>query len=218
MLPTDKAQDSIVDCSNKLQYFKGFFTQEYLKSQGKSSHHLYIISDDKIEEDDWVIETSNSNALEQFADYSLNQKSMGCKKIIATTDSKLKLPQIPQSFIEEYCRKGGIDEVDVEYEVTPSLKTGDNYNIGGEVREVTDVWLGTNNAWYVSTPNNHAWSCPIELKPKLTSDNTINIHPIKDTYTRGEVYKIAKVAYRMGAQNHEDATIERFDKFIKENL
>ena len=220
MLPTDKAQDSIVDCSNKLQYFKGFFTQEYLKSQGKSSHHLYITSDDKIEVGDWYIDTQTNTVYRcDSHKESLSTDDFDeFKKIIATTDSKLKLPQPSQSFIEEYCRKGGIDELDVEYEVTPSLKTGDNYNIGGEVREVTDVWLGTNDAWYVSTPNNHAWSCPIELKPKLTSDNTINIHPIKDTWTRGEVYKIAKVAYRMGAQNHEDATIERFDKFIKENL
>ena len=184
--------------TEKSRLFKGGGSLNYLPHSvdngdgWRSPQHLYIISDDKIEEGDWVIETSNSNALEQFADYSLNQKSMGCKKIIATTDSKLKLPQIPQSFIEEYCRKGGIDEVDVEYEVTPSLKTGDNYNIGGEVREVTDVWLGTNNAWYVSTPNNHAWSCPIELKPKVNSDNTINIHLIEEKmYTREEVEAIA---------------------------
>ena len=54
-------------------------------------------------------------------------------KIIATTDPKLRnskytkeelggttpkiygLPQIPQSFIEEYCKVGGIDKVLVEY-------------------------------------------------------------------------------------------------------
>ena len=61
------------------------------------------------------------------------------RKIIATTNPELKiersvegitdggrgrvfreynpLPQPSQSFIEEYCRKGGIDEVDVEYAV-----------------------------------------------------------------------------------------------------
>ena len=190
MLPTDKAQDSIVDCSNKLQYFKGFFTQEYLKSQGKSSHHLYITSDDKIEVGDWYIDTQTNTVYRcDSHKESLSTDDFDeFKKIIATTDSELKLPQIPQSFIEEYCRKGGIDELDVEYEVTPSLKTGDNYNIGGEVREVTDVWLGTNDAWYVSTPNNHAWSCPIELKPKLTSDNTIFISPyVEKTYTQSEI-------------------------------
>ena len=54
-----------------------------------------------------------------------------CRKIIATTDPKLvkliagggegnagvwkMLPQIQQSFIEEYCKQGGIDKVLVEY-------------------------------------------------------------------------------------------------------
>jgi hypothetical protein len=113
MLPTDKAQDSIVDCSNRLQYFKGFFTQEYLKSQGKSSHYLYITSDDKIEEGDWYIVLADE---ELHKHQGKSTSFVGGKKIIATTDSKLKLPQIPQSFIEEYCRKGGIDEVDVEYD------------------------------------------------------------------------------------------------------
>ena len=187
--------------TEKSRLFKGGGSLNYLPHSvdngdgWRSPQHLYIISDDKIEEGDWVIETSNSNALEQFADYSLNQKSMGCKKIIATTDSELKLPQIPQSFIEEYCRKGGIDEVDVEYEMLCGVVVG------------------------MCSCSKLDIDCQcLRLHLKVNSSNEITIHPIKDTYTREEVYKIAKVAYRMGAQNHEDATIERFDKFIKENL
>ena len=230
MLPTDKTDGTLWKTTI------GQLIHTHLSGEYKEKYqpfNLYIISDDKIEEDDWVIETSNNNALEQFADYSLNQKSMGCKKIIATTDSELKLsydgktpiskdwngkqlPQIPQAFIEEYCLKGGIDEVDVEYEVTPSLKIGDNYNIGGEVRKVTDVWLGTNDAWYVSTPNNHAWSCPIELNPKVNSDNTINIHSIKDTYTRDEV--INKLKEYWNKTHGEGANNQRLIDWIKENL
>ena len=149
MLPTDKAQDSIVDCSNKLQYFKGFFTQEYLKSQGKSSHHLYITSDDKIEVGDWYIDTQTNTVYRcDSHKESLSTDDFDeFKKIIATTDSKLKLPQPSQSFLEEYCRKGGIDEVDVEYDY-------------GMV----------------------AW----KIEPVVNSDNTINIHLIKDTYTEEE--------------------------------
>jgi hypothetical protein len=209
MLPTDKAQDSIVDCSNRLQYFKGFFTQEYLKSQGKSSHYLYITSDDKIEEGDWYIVLADE---ELHKHQGKSTSFVGGKKIIATTDSKLKikdfpeldnsalrvLPQIPQEFIEEYCLKGGIDEVDVEGEL---------------FWEVNGVVLHE----YLEPLNPQKDDKQVFI-PKVDSHNTINIHPIKDTWTRGEVYKIAKVAYRMGAQNHEDATIERFDKFIKENL
>jgi hypothetical protein len=111
MLPTDKTNGTLWKTTI------GQLIHTHLSGEYKEKYqpfNLYITSDDKIEEDDWVIETSNSNALEQFADYSLNQKSMGCKKIIATTDSELKLsydgktpiskdwngkqlPQIPQN-------------------------------------------------------------------------------------------------------------------------
>jgi len=43
---------------------------------------VHIITDDEIKDGDLVIETSNGNKLEIFADYSLNQKSMGCKKVV----------------------------------------------------------------------------------------------------------------------------------------
>ena len=142
-------------------------------------YHLYIINDEKIKEGDWVIETSNGNALEQFADYSLNQKSMGCKKVIATTDSELskvplsitdddeafdyamnkRMPQPSQAFIEEYCRKGGIDEVDVEYEeqLTSHNDEGSKYHT-------------------IKTGYTYL---------KVNSDNTINTHTInRDTMTR----------------------------------
>ena len=190
-----------------------FYGNEPSIEDDLQNQHLYFTTDDVIKEGDWCLffwDGMKDGELgqvgsepQQYLPSEGHTLNRNLRKIIATTNPKLhstRLKDCPinpednmvsvrgvskpsQSFIEEYCRKGGIDEVDVEYEVTPSLKTGDNYNIGGEVREVTDVWLGTNDTWYVSTPNNHAWSCPIELKPKVNSDNTINIHPIKDSWT-----------------------------------
>ena len=177
MLPTDKTDGTLWKTTI------GQLIHTHLSGEYKEKYqpfNLYITSDDKIEEDDWVIETSNSNALEQFADYSLNQKSMGCKKIIATTNPKLHstrfkdcpinpednmvsvrgVSKLPQSFIEEYCRKGGIDEVDVEYE---------KYHDGN----------------FINDGKTHAFTAL--LRPKVNSDNTINIHLIKDTYTRDYV-------------------------------
>jgi len=52
--------------------------------------------------------------------YTQNRKKIylnDCRKIIASTDPKLTLPQPSQAFIEKYCKVGGIDEVDVEYRV-----------------------------------------------------------------------------------------------------
>ena len=94
--------------------------------------HLYFTTDDEIKESDWyywpvtrTVQRLKLTELERELGKSLSQD---CKKIIATTDPDLwhsasdKYGQgcalIPKSFIEEYCRKGGVDEVDVEYIVT----------------------------------------------------------------------------------------------------
>ena len=94
--------------------------------------HLYATTDELPKEGDWVIGehglTNNWNSIEGFEEHY--------RKIIATTDPKLHVieseyesihlgkqtkykidvPQIPQSFIEKYCKAGGIDKVMVEYD------------------------------------------------------------------------------------------------------
>lgn len=94
--------------------------------------HLYILSDEEIRENDWFINTFIDNEIWQHNGEV--EPGKGCKKVIATTDKKLLvdfqgyekytgreysakvyLSQIPQSFIEEYCDKGGIDKAFVEY-------------------------------------------------------------------------------------------------------
>jgi hypothetical protein len=161
--------------------------------------HLYITTDDSIKIGDWY---TDGVVVNQLQDDELPMSYD--RKIIATTDPELKypfmgfdtetgidcsdvFPKIPQSFIEEYCRVGGIDEVDVEY----NMIMGDEGIIA------------------------HAFG-EDEYKLKVASNNEIIIHLIeKKMYSEDEVYKIAKVAYRMGAQNHNDATVERFDEWIK---
>jgi len=83
-------------------------------------YHLYITTDDEIKEGDWFIDLRDNNLYSEDL-YVAKTKSeielanrIG-KKIIATTDPELNLPQPSKEFIEEYCRAGGIDEVDVEY-------------------------------------------------------------------------------------------------------
>ena len=108
---------------------------------GGVSQHLYITSDEKIEEGDWMLNLSgvkyneqiiskcSKNAAVNWKDNMLingGTKSIrDCiKKIVATTDKSLmytsnngrvgyNLPQIPQSFIKQYCEVGGIDEIDM---------------------------------------------------------------------------------------------------------
>lgn len=96
----------------------------------KSSHlnefdHLYVISDEEIKEGDWfyykhfgedIIDKTNENT----DLVNLNNPDKYFKKIIASTDKSLELPQIPQQFIEQYIesynKNNNIDKVMVEYE------------------------------------------------------------------------------------------------------
>ena len=172
--------------------------------------HLYITTDDEIKEGDWYLD-SQTNTIYKCDSYkeSLSTDEFDeFEKIIATTDPELvvkavdirevqgqmmeghyhkELPKPSKEFIEEYCRVGGIDEVDVEYELKPTLSEGDDYYIGGEVRKVISVWKGTNDSWYVTTPRNHSWSCPMQEQVKVTSNNEITIHPVKDSWTMEEL-------------------------------
>lgn len=117
MLPTDKVDDVVMKWRD-----------------GKiRNHHLYIVTDDEIKEGDWCYD-----ALTGLFQYGVTPVELlkNSKKIIATTDSELtvnisrplgitqQLPQPSKDFVEKYCKVGGIDEVEVEYQVFP-YKTGD---------------------------------------------------------------------------------------------
>lgn len=152
MLSTNKAENCLVLSNNKLWMFNGYFTQDYLQSQNKKSYHLYIVSDETINKNDWCIDTrmislkTNCPILFQAKpdqDGDFNEANKNIKKVIATTDSSLKvsikgittpedvyvsthdriLPQILQSFIEHYIQQYNngnvIDKVLVEYEYIP---------------------------------------------------------------------------------------------------
>ena len=112
-----------------------------------NKQHIYIISDEEIKEGDWFINDLNqikkciSRDTEGYIDFEggFNTKPSSCKKIIATTDTTLKitispylfpeggacqskdflLPQPSQQFIEKYIEeynKGNvITDVMVEY-------------------------------------------------------------------------------------------------------
>ena len=119
--------------------------------------NLYIISDDEIKEGDYYIiddipELLKNNGLKFIDDY--------CKKVIATTDTSLGLPQPSKQFIEKYIEeynKGNIiTDVLVEYE----------YLL--DDRAVLPYW---------------------NLKVN-TKDNTITIKKLKETYNKEELCQI----------------------------
>jgi len=124
MLPTkDRSILSKAYLANPsyLRYNKNGFNYDSFKSN--DNQHLYVTTDEKIKVGEWQHNLA-LNIIEKCSEF---HNGLLCKKIIATTDSKLTckhsiglhevlLPQPSQSFIEEYVKLGGIDEVDVEYE------------------------------------------------------------------------------------------------------
>ena len=207
MLPTDKACEGCVIRYDRLtpHYMVRnitYQTQEWLKQENnRSSHHLYIVTDDEIKEGDWALsmeEVTKDNPIKGVYPYKvtdIEQVHWDDKKIIATTDSELSrnlqlhtyIPKPSKAFIEKYCKEGGIDEVEVEYQVFP-YKTGD----------------------IVSKT----------YRLKVNSHNEITIHPIKDSWSREEVESLCRKAYEDGFYEGglKDSPCKDPVFWIKENL
>ena len=178
--------------NDKLHYLNMEFTNNSIIDQ-----HLYIISDDKIEEGDLHIESDHSGF--GFRKY----------KIIATTDTSLKifagkgdicdlyynLPQPSQQFIEKYIESYNKGEVitDVLVEYESKFET---------IQEGLSGFPEDNISW---------WNNKIKVNPK---DNTIVIKKIKDSWNREEVIElIYKYCNEM-----TQCISEEDDKWIEENL
>lgn len=196
MLPTDKK------ATNGLQPFlveddltlpsTGAFARR-LQQLNFQAYHLYILSNDEIEQGDWCIlldsfgnPMSKPQSFNPEVGHVLNKD---LRKVIATTDTSLNLSQPSQAFIEKYVdlyNKGQqIKEVNVEYELVGHSTT-----------------LGIEN-----------W------EPKVSSDNTITIRKIKDSYTREEVVKLFdKLNNDLQTEYNVDCPYSVIEHWLKENL
>jgi len=213
-LPTDRAEKCVTIAHKQMMLSPGLVT-----SGGDiQAYHLYITTDERPKLGEWCLSNGDIfQATKEMVDkmmpdgYTLG---MYPKKIIATTDPKLhtneiveedmhmykkSLPQIPQSFIEEYCKAGGIDKVLVEYEEYIKCT---NCNLTEEDCECnvsyTQDLIGIDRV-------------------KLNPDNTIIIHPVEEKmYSREEILSFARYVAKVGfGLNHVESL---FDKWIEENL
>ena len=187
---------------------------DYAESGFIKPQHLYVTTDEEIKEGDLCYDKEAKpgwNGIENISKCLRTDKdgywNKRCKKIIATTDPKLvhvkqKMPsgevlsgvfEIPQSFIEEYCKAGGIDEVLVEYESFRKEGEGGFDELGNVV---VCSWL--------------------ERIPKTYPNNCIIIHPIEEKmYSREEVGRKIKEFVMEYAY---EWTAEDIEEWIKENL
>ena len=167
------------------------------------NQHLYITSDEEIKKDDWYYNPITDSI--HKADLILRELNPIFKKIIATTDTSLKihkfdkgvfkdltysLPQLPQQFIqqyiEEYNKGNVITKVEVEYDFADH-----------------DLALFRD-----------------EITLKVNHDNTINIKPIKDSWSREDIIKLKNKLISLSKEQQFKIldSVETFDKWIEENL
>ena len=178
---------------------------ENLRGHERPHNHLYITTDEEIKKGDWYLYNGKP--------YKCPHSMMGTEnpKIISSTDPKLlkpqikqvnwigserimSLPQIPQSFIEEYCKAGGIDKVLVEYElnVITSLEL-----IRGDKMRAEES----------------------DFQPKTDSNNCIIIHPVEENIYNVNRQVFLKLVHDVGdSLSQKDSIGFNLDKWIKENL
>ena len=203
MLPTDKGvickYNGTLSTRQTFEYFDNDDSR-YIEQ------HLYFTIDEDVKEGDWFYHlidnvihqctriTGNSIRFNVSDDEYLTRNDK-CKKIIASTDPKLRLniptlntrgdrtvypapfPQLSQAFIEKYCKLGDIDEVDIEYEFDGSFHTNEG-----------------------------------AFKIKVNSHNEITIREIKNSWDREEVIKIIKECTKYTYNGYS------VNKWIKDNL
>ena len=176
LLPTDKTNSTVAYSSVTKVYVP---TEKLRHLETESGipltsfweyRNIYITTDDEIKEGDtWI--NLDTNTIHNGNLFELANRAPSCKKIIAATDpeltgitkeweefegdwhksNKLGLPQPSKSFVEKYCKVGGIDEVDIEY----GLFHDGNFKDDDET---------------------HAFKAI--RKPRVNSHNEITIHPI----------------------------------------
>lgn len=189
-----------------------YFTNNYWSNSNLSKQHLYVLSDEKLKKDDYFYDPFSKkiyqitkNHVDIFKTYGLPEH---WKKIIATTNRSLKttiprhndfdseyyIPQLSQDFIKEYCKRGGVNEIEVEYER--------RYKHEG-----------------VSV---HDWGQLWDDKIKINSNNTVNASFIEEEmYTREEVINLLhQIIDDLGAVDDDLGSTESYEikNWIKENL
>jgi hypothetical protein len=237
MLPTEDTEESWSILLSKqlgtLSYYK--ISEEALKSDNTiQKHHIYItVSQDvePIKESDWCIHLMQNDHDDLDTTHVFQAGVIGdcngkkainntdktfyfeyeCRKIIATTDPKLKstehwktpqrngfipgpIPQLQQSFLKEFVANfDGEYEVEYEDKINPS-KLRRTPNSFTSVKGIDQTIFG--------------------LKLKLNKDNTVNITSVKNKmYTREEVEVLILNAVDDNAGNTRTA-----HHWIKNNL
>tara|TARA_B110000495_G_C22943578_1_gene552261 strand:- start:205 stop:921 length:717 start_codon:yes stop_codon:yes gene_type:complete len=175
-LPILKGQLAILDGKTSIYSF------DMKDEHPAEAQYAYVtVSQDvePIKEGDWLYETDLNTINQAGKEYKSNDND---KKIIATTDPRLeysvtgytetrsrtfyeKLPQVPQSFIEEFVANPD-GEFEIEYEC--------QYHTSKEFYGKEAKWVTCDVQQFESIKESIP-TCPLRYNLKLNQDNTVNI-------------------------------------------
>lgn len=154
---------------------KPHYVEQNMVGEEMDFIELYVISNDnEIKEGDWMYANSLNKVI-QCTDNSMHDRQDLAKKIIATTDKSLGLPEPSQGFIKKFIEKGGIWKVLVEYKESFTNTNCSNCDGVGYLED--DGFLQPRCSYC----NRDGKSINSILIPKVSSDNTITIRPIQTT-------------------------------------
>lgn len=187
------------------------------ESEGLFPQHLYIISDEPIEIGAWYYHhimkkvyqlkgIAPHDICDFIVDNNFRVDSNHCKKVIATTELSIKckklIPRIPEQFIYDYCKSGGIDEINVEMVQDYSNRTCDNCNLetSNDCTYKDSCCVNTNDElnhkdYWISCLDDEEDSEIYKLR--VDFDYKIYIHQIKNSWNREEVIKLCNASFEM---------------------
>lgn len=173
---------------NKLNLLgKSFWNNETWQGQ-----NLYIVSDEKFNEGDWILADNNVIKLNKGDNYNMLYH---CKKIVASTDKSLNLPEPSPEFIKKFVEE---------------------YNKGNLITYV--------NVDFIFNTTNEDWSKrPVQLEgfytPKMDKNNFITITKIKESWNKDEIKELFN-KFRKDFPLHRGIQImdNDLDTWINENL
>ena len=224
MLPTNqKAKEGMIYLKPKIGIFNETSSENHNnKVYDCNPQHLYIISDDEIKEGDWYI--AEGKIYRASVDHMPELYKHSHKKIIATTDESLNLPQpskqFIQKYIEEYDKGNIIEDILVEYEIKSNAGLGHNewvnlQHIEGKRYLPVKIKANTHQDTYELGKEDILEDFEIEINLKINpKDNTITIKKAKDSWNREEVENLIYSAMKDRCYT----TIAEWKKWIKENL
>ena len=133
----------------------------------------------------------------------------------------LNLPQPSQSFIEAFCKAGGIYELLVEY-------TGGRWDYrrfdGNKSIEKRHGTSDVDYVWVEGVSYNSIKNMPkhmirqIPITPKVNSHNEITIHLIKDSWNKEEVIEVLSSMSSYTHVHNRVVVGKELNNWIKENL